>query len=1079
MKFKKTSMLSAENAAEKSSGKRALPRRVRLLGSKATSIVMSAILVVALSPISKLSWATDNSLLEGEASPAIEASENQAVSDTEKASDGQGEVEGAAADEGAATEASSDASANSLSVANVSEDEAAGQSGISPASADSANSEGASGQLPSGTYWYNGDVSFTTIDESNGFTSSAWDAYRDMGYDGTGNALGIAGSFHLVAFDTLNTAGSHVYGNMLAKNMTDNQDFGTDDRFEDIYGHSTLSYIQNYQGTGSRFGATSNNNQAVVFGSNTDTFSLFSLNENNHDIINYGNTKTSATKVEWPKTIAQDLDSSEAPFIDLDSVEADAKKLSNTLASRSSLGGATYDFSDMNNKKITYTKGSGCAYVELSLSDLACSDNTKGNPIYINGVPTDGSGALVINVNCEGASPTTMPNEIILNAADGKKADPGETDADTGYVLWNFYNADGVTIDGMIMVSSILAPGATLNLHGNACGTFIADNINVDGETHTRPFHGKIPKSDTTPETTKVSVDKVWSDSDNADGSRPESVKVQLYADGVATGEPVELSESNSWHYEWSDLAKSANGKDIFYTVGEPNVPEGYTSEVTGSDNAFTITNAHTPEQEVELSLSGYSVRSISAPVVDSEKICYVDPKVNKVLVGRALADGEFSFQLIDDATGSVVSAATNDEYGMVDFDKANNVTGDDMNPCCLQFTAPGTYTYTVRENPSAAKDPTIEYSSEVVTFVTTIEEVAGADGKTALQESKSEYVCYASQADRDANNPSKVIPATGSASEHPTITNSVKPISLGLSKVDESTGKALSGAVYGLYRAADGVSSAEGNAVLVAKAQSDENGHMTFAQTEGSETISTDVDYWFAEISAPVGYAKSSDPTQTFQVKRVGTGSDTKYQLVYADGTKGDLYSVGTAIEFGDGSPVKDKALSALVNKVDSARAGISGAKLAVRLSDSSEPMDEWVSNGAGHVLSGIEAGKQYVLYEVEAPDGFAKAADVTFSVDEYGAITLVDGASAKVNDKDTLNAYVADKTVSMIDYKRGELVEEKVVQREEPKTKSTSGAATFAKTGDEAPVAALAAVVVACAAVAAIAAFARRRRS
>lgn len=28
-----------------------------------------------------------------------------------------------------------------------------------------------SAQLPTGTYWYNGDVSFSTIDKNNGFTA--------------------------------------------------------------------------------------------------------------------------------------------------------------------------------------------------------------------------------------------------------------------------------------------------------------------------------------------------------------------------------------------------------------------------------------------------------------------------------------------------------------------------------------------------------------------------------------------------------------------------------------------------------------------------------------------------------------------------------------------------------------------------------------------------------------------------------------------------------------------------------------------------------------------------------------------
>ena len=1895
------------------------------------------------------------------------------------------------------------------------------------------------GQLPTGTYWYNGDVDFTTIDSSNTFTSSVWDDYRDNGYDGTGNALGIAGSFHLVAFDTLNTAGSHVYGNMLAKNMTGNQDFGTDSRFDDLYGHSTLTYIQNYQGTHSRFGATSFAKQAVVFGSNTDTFSLFSVNENGHDIINYGNTKTSATKVEFPAAIGQDLDSSTTPFININDVKTQAVALSNTLASRSSLGGATFDFSDMNNKQITYTKGSGCAYVELSLSDIT----SNGNPIRINNVPTDGTGALVINVDCQGSS-AAMPDQIILNAQGGKQAGVGEVDSDTGYVLWNFYNASGATITGAAMVSSILAPGATLNLRGNACGTFIADNITVTGETHTRPFHGKFDKGDTTsvsvekkwldskgeaevdvthgsitaelwyadasgnataavtdasgnpvtvqlsadngwkytwgdlptkkdgqalhytvkesgladadkalydsaitsngnnftitnqhkaevsvsatkkwndndnidklrptsvtlnimrqvdggawtstgetlvlnadngwaatkaglpatdangkeytyslqeaevtgytgsiesksstdkfgnvsytfavtnthqaskvnatvtkawdddgnrdgiraesvsvnlmrsvnggakqivgtktlsagnnwtatfedlpvwgddgtyaysidevsvagytsavvtsknssgnytfaltnthevaktsvgvhkvwddsnnaddirpasvtvqllangevvsgsektlsadngwsatwsnlvkkdsgkaitytvaevedvegyessitgglvessgtfsytltnkhdaakvgvsvqktwknadgsddasnhdvitvqlykkvaggekvamdgytltlssdngwkgswanlpakvsgsaieysieevgtpegyaasveftkdadgnyaytltntkqagPEKTSVEVTKAWGDANNQDGIRPASVKVQLYADGAAIGDAVELSAANSWKYQWTDLEKNANGKAIAYTVGEVdvpggyapsvskndatdgtfsytltnkhevattsvnvlktwidandqdgirpasvtvqlyangealgdavvlsaannwsyewknlakneagkainytvaevdvpegyaanvpknnandgtfsyvltnthnatttevnvqkqwlasdgtsdggehdaitvqlyrsvdgaaaeavdghavelsaangwkaswtdlpakqggkdvaysvaevNVPAGYTSKVTtgeasnsftvtntadkktqvsvtkvwsdddnadglrpasvtaqlctvdaqgtevpvagktvvlSADNnwsyvwegldlndasgnpitysvqeavvsagyegnvsggkladgtfAFTLTNTHersltevtvtkkwedandadglrpvsvtaqlyvidaqgaaTPvdgktvklssdnnwtaswtdlpakeagaaikytvrevevpdgytvdisgvanedgsfaftmtntheQEEAELSLAGYSVRSISDAAPEAGKVCYVDPKVNKVLIGRALADGEFAFQLIDDATGAVVSATTNDAAGMVDFDKANNVSGDDMNPCCLQFTAAGTYTYTVREDPSKEKDPTIDYSTEVVTFVTTIDEVDNGDGTTSLVEKESKYVVYASAADRAAGaagTPIMVKDAkTGETNStvHPTITNSVKAIQLGLTKFGADSSVKLPGAVYGLYRAASVAGEDSADDVLVAKATSDADGHMTFITTDSTEVISTDTDYWFKEISAPEGYKLSQEPTQKFQIKLVGEGEDVKYQLAYADGTTSKEYSIGTVIEFGDGAGVTDEALSVKVNKVDSARQGLAGAKLGVRLADADEALDEWTSNGAGHVLTGLVAGKQYVLYETEVPDGYAKAADVTFAVDESGTISLVENAFAKVNDKEVLNAYATDSQVSLVDYKKSETVEQKVVQRDQAKTTNKTATKSAVKTGDSLPVAAIGAVAIACLAIALAAAFASRRR-
>ena len=39
-----------------------------------------------------------------------------------------------------------------------------------------------------------------------------------------------------------------------------------------------------------------------------------------------------------------------------------------------------------------------------------------------------------------------------------------------------------------------------------------------------------------------IPVEKVWDDNNNQDGKRPESIQVQLYANGKAQGEPVVLN---------------------------------------------------------------------------------------------------------------------------------------------------------------------------------------------------------------------------------------------------------------------------------------------------------------------------------------------------------------------------------------------------------------------------------------------------------------------------------------------------------------------------------------------------------
>lgn len=97
-------------------------------------------------------------------------------------------------------------------------------------------------------------------------------------------------------------------------------------------------------------------------------------------------------------------------------------------------------------------------------------------------------------------------------------------------------------------------------------------------------------------EETSVSVRKVWTDSDNQDGIRPESISVQLKADGKASGDPVVLNEANTWTYTWTKLAKNANKTEIQYTVDEVDVPSGYTKTVTKESTGYVITNTHNPE---------------------------------------------------------------------------------------------------------------------------------------------------------------------------------------------------------------------------------------------------------------------------------------------------------------------------------------------------------------------------------------------------------------------------------------------------------------------------------------------------
>ncbi|MHC0552887.1 collagen binding domain-containing protein [Salinicoccus sp. CNSTN-B1] len=104
---------------------------------------------------------------------------------------------------------------------------------------------------------------------------------------------------------------------------------------------------------------------------------------------------------------------------------------------------------------------------------------------------------------------------------------------------------------------------------------------------------------------TDVSVTKKWEDAEDQDGLRPDTIAVQLLADGETVGNAVTLSANNEWTNTWSDLdAYQSNGKAIDYSVEEVNVPEGYESSVNSEDdNTITVTNTHEPKT-TEVSVS-------------------------------------------------------------------------------------------------------------------------------------------------------------------------------------------------------------------------------------------------------------------------------------------------------------------------------------------------------------------------------------------------------------------------------------------------------------------------------------------
>lgn len=98
------------------------------------------------------------------------------------------------------------------------------------------------------------------------------------------------------------------------------------------------------------------------------------------------------------------------------------------------------------------------------------------------------------------------------------------------------------------------------------------------------------------PATIRKTVTKIWNDDENHDGLRPETVTINLLANGKVLNK-VELSSANQWTYTWEGLYVNDGGKPIVYTVEEVNVDENYTvSYDVDANGGLIVTNTHIPE---------------------------------------------------------------------------------------------------------------------------------------------------------------------------------------------------------------------------------------------------------------------------------------------------------------------------------------------------------------------------------------------------------------------------------------------------------------------------------------------------
>lgn len=149
--------------------------------------------------------------------------------------------------------------------------------------------------------------------------------------------------------------------------------------------------------------------------------------------------------------------------------------------------------------------------------------------------------------------------------------------------------------------------------------------------------------------------------------------------------------------FKKDDLAGEMS-KTFTYTITESGSKAGVTNDsaktftVTVTDNGDGTMSAKT--SKIDPFVNTYSAKSVSYSVSNVVK-------VSKELSGRDLKDGEFKFELVDEA-GNQVATATN-QGGTVTFPS-------------VEYTKPGEYKYTVREVNDAKVGVTYDASTYWVT---------------------------------------------------------------------------------------------------------------------------------------------------------------------------------------------------------------------------------------------------------------------------------------------------------------------------------------------------------------------------
>ena len=317
----------------------------------------------------------------------------------------------------------------------------------------------------------------------------------------------------------------------------------------------------------------------------------------------------------------------------------------------------------------------------------------------------------------------------------------------------------------------------------------------------------------------------------------------------------------------------------------------------------------------------------------------------SKILEGRDLKDGEFSFNLLDEA-GEVLQTKQNAADGSVAFDEISYSQED----------AGKTFHYTIKEviPQSQEKGMTYDQASIEVTVTVTKDDASNTIKATVAYGEKTSFTNTFVTSE---------IPPTPPVVEKP----EAKLYTIQLHKVN-GEGRALAGAVFGLFEADGSTPVANPYGEGQATATSDANGLVSFVGFEAK-------DYVVKELTAPEGYQLS-----TASIAVSATELSAASDLVV---DKGNVVNQPFT-EIPPTPPVVEKPeltlYSIQLHKVNNEGKALAGAVFGLFEADGVTPVANPYGEGQAIATSdanglvtftGLEA-KDYVVKEITAPEGY-----------------------------------------------------------------------------------------------------------